>query len=60
MLAWYDLKLHPGPLPGAHSDPASQTTQGFKEPSCAELYMQMQTVAKTKTIGNGEAPPSSC
>ena len=60
LLAWSGLRLHPGPLSGAHSNPVAQVNQGSKEPSCAELYMQMQTIANTKTIAHGEAPQSGC
>ena len=60
MVAWFELRLHPGPLPGAHSNPAAQANQGSKEPSCAELYMQMQTIAKIKKVAHGEVPQSGC
>ena len=45
MLAWSGLRLYPGPLSGAHSNPTALANQGSKEPSCAELYIQMQILA---------------
>ena len=56
----FGLRLHPGPLPDAHSHPAAQANQGSREPSLCRMYMQMQTMAKTKTVAHGEAPQSDC
>ena len=60
MMAWFGLRLYPGPLPDAHSHPAAQANQGSREPSLCGICMQMQTIAKTKITAHGKAPHSGC
>ena len=48
MLAWFELRLYPGPFPDAHSHPVAQANQGSRELSLCRMNMQMLTIAKTK------------
>ena len=60
MLAWFGIRLYPGPLPDAHSHPDAQANQGSREPSLCRMNIQMLTIARTKITAHGEAPQSGC